>query len=334
MIFVLLGVTVLVFFLSFVISNPVFLYIGDKTSAEGIRATIQHYGLDQPIPVQYLHYLSGLLTGDWGQSVRLKQPVLLAIQQRFPYTFELALSAVFLTLVIGIPLGITSALRNNKLPDHGSRIFAIVGVSLPIFWFGLVLKIFFFFDFKIWGLPYLPSGGAYDAILALAYPLGISTQRFTGMPILDSLLNGNWIMLSDSSTHLIMPAITLAFVSIGNITRIMRSSMLEVLRQDYVVLARSKGLSERVVIYKHALKNALIPTVTISGLLFGALLGGAPITEFIFQWPGVGQLAVNSILSNDIGLIMGVVLLIAFIVVVANLVVDILYAYLDPRVKY
>jgi len=334
MIFVLVGVTLLVFLLSFLISNPMYLYAGSKTTPQQLQAIRIHYGLDQPVYIQYFKYVQNLIQGDWGQSVRLSAPVLTAITQRFPYTVELALSATLLTIIVGVPLGIVSALRNNRAPDHVSRIFALVGVSLPVFWLGLLLKIFFFYDFKTYGLPYLPVGGAYDTLSALTYPLGVMTGRYTGLPIIDTALHGNYIMFWDSLTHLVLPTVTLAFISIGVITRLMRSSMLEVLRQDYIILARSKGLSERVVIYRHALKNALIPTVTVSGLLFAGLLGGAPITEYIFQWPGVGNMAVAAIQSNDIALIMGFVLLTAIIIVVANLAVDILYAFLDPRVKY
>ena len=334
MILVVLGVIVMVFILSFVISNPVYLYAGAKTTPAQLDAIRVHYGLNSPIYVQFYRYVVNLVQGDWGQSVRLSVPVLTAITERFPYTFELALSATLLTIVVGVPLGIVSALRNNRLPDHGSRIFALVGVSLPAFWLGLLLKIAFSYDFGVWGLPNLPLGGAYNILLSLQSPAGISTARYTGLTILDTLLNGNWVMFTDSLSHIVLPTITLAFISIGTITRLMRSSMLEVLRQDYIVMARSKGLSERVVIYRHALKNALIPTVTVSGLLFAGLLGGAPITEFIFQWPGVGNMAVGAINSNDIALVMGFVLIIAVIVVLANLLVDVLYAFLDPRVKY
>ena len=334
MIFVVLGVSLMVFVLSFVISDPVYLYAGSKTTPSQLAALRIHYGLNAPLPIQYFNYLRNLVTGDWGQSIRLSVPVLQAIEQRFPYTFELALSATLLTVVVGVPLGIISALRNNKWPDHGSRLFALVGVSLPAFWLGLLLKIVFSYDFGTWGLPNLPLGGAYNTLMSLTYPAGVTASRYTGLTMIDTVLNGNWIMAFDSLSHLILPAITLAFISIGTITRLMRSSMLEVLRQDYIILARSKGLSERVVIYRHALKNALIPTVTVSGLLFGGLLAGAPITEYIFQWPGVGNMAVAAIQSNDLALVMGFVLITAVKVVLANLAVDILYAYLDPRVKY
>lgn len=258
------------------------------------------------------------------------QEVYASIAGRFPTTLELAIAAVILTIVIGIPLGIVSGVRNGKWADHFSRIFAIVGVSLPVFWLGLLLKIVFFYNFTVWGLPNLPSGGSYDVLLASSVGW---TPTITHIPIVDAILSGNFTMLIDTTAHLVLPAITLAFISIGNITRIMRSSMLEVLRQDYITLARSKGLSERVVIYRHALRNALVPTLTVSGLIFAGLLGGTPITEFIFQWPGIGQLSINGILGDDLSLVLGYVFVTTIIIVVANLTVDLLYAYMDPRVR-
>jgi len=336
-----------VFVLSHVISDPIDLYISPKTASPGdIAALRAHYGLCTP-STDFLYNFScnaksfwtftvGLMTGDWGYSQLAKQAVYTAIALRFPNTLELAIAAVILTIGIGIPLGIVSGVRNGKWADHASRIFAIVGVSLPVFWLGLVLKIFFFYDFTNWGIPALPSGGAYDKLLVIQYfpATGGILPRITGIPIIDTILLGNGPLFVNALGHLVLPAITLAFISIGNITRIMRSSMLEVLRQDYITLARSKGLSERVVIYRHALRNALVPTLTISGLIFAGLLGGAPITEFIFQWPGIGQLAINGILSNDIALVLGYVFITTVIIVIANLVVDILYAYMDPRVRY
>jgi ABC-type dipeptide/oligopeptide/nickel transport system permease component len=336
-----------VFVLSHVISDPVELYLSVHTSSQADIAAIRiHYGLCTPSTdivynIQcnansYWKFLVGLSTGDWGYSQLAKQPVFTALALRFPNTLELALAAVILTIGIGIPLGIISGTRNGKWPDHASRIFAIVGVSLPVFWLGLVMKIFFFYDFTGWGLPALPSGGAYDKLLVLQFfpASGGALPRITGIPLLDTVLLGNPTLFVDALSHLILPAICLAFISIGNITRIMRSSMLEVLRQDYITLARSKGLSERIVIYRHALRNALVPTLTVSGLIFAGLLGGAPITEFIFQWPGIGQLSINGILSNDIALVLGYVFITTIIIVIANLVVDILYAYMDPRVRY
>ena len=328
--FVLLGVTIISFFLSQVLLDPLVLYMTERTTPDQIAAIVAHYHLNDPWPIRYAIYVGNLLQGDWGYSRSLSQPVLPGLAARFPATMELTVAAIIWTLVGGIPFGIISALRNNKLPDHVTRLVALTGVSTPVFWLGLVLQLVFFYYFHLLGLPYLPSNGRYEATLALEYPV----VQVTGLMVLDSIITGNFIMTQDLIAHLILPSFALGFISMGVIMRIMRSSMLEVLRQDYIILARSKGLPERVVIYRHALKNAMIPTVTVAGLAVAALLGGAPLTETVFAWPGMGRLAVNAIGRNDAPLIMGFTLIAALVLVSANLIVDILYAYLDPRIKY
>ena len=330
LVFVLIGVTIIIFFLSQVLMDPLALYLTDKTTQAAIPAIIAHYHLNDPWPIRYGVYLSNLVRGDWGFSQSESEPVLSALSQRFPATIELTTASILWILVIGIPAGIISALKNNKAPDHISRLVALTGVSTPVFWLGLILQLVFFYYFAQLGLPHLPSSGIYDTTLALEYPVA----TITGLPVLDTLITGNWVMFEDSLAHLVLPSFALAFVSLGIIMRITRSSMLEVLRQDYIILARSKGLPERVVIYRHALKNAMIPTVTVAGLAIAGLLGGAPLTETVFGWPGMGRLAVDAIGRNDAPLIMGFTLITALMLVLANLVVDILYGYLDPRIKY
>ncbi len=325
LVFVLLGVTVITFFLSQVLLDPLALYITERTREDAIPAVIAYYHLNDPWPIRYAVYVLNLMRGDWGQSRSMTLPVLDALAGRFPATMELAIVAIIWILAAGIPLGIISALKNNKLPDHISRIVALTGASTPVFWLALLLQIVFFFYLRI-----LPSNGRFDSTLILFHPV----TQITGLMLLDTIITGNFIMAQDVAAHLILPAFALGFISLGYIMRIMRGSMLEVLRQDYIILARSKGLTERVVIYRHALKNAMIPTVTVAGLAVAGLLGGAPLTEFVFAWPGMGRLAVNAIGRNDAPLIMGFTLLAALILVFANLIVDILYAYLDPRIKY
>jgi len=325
LVFVLVGVTVITFFLSQVLLDPLSLYLTERTREDAIPAIIAYYHLNDPWPIRYAVYVWNLLQGDWGYSRSLSQPVLQGMAARFPATIELAMTAIIWIVGAGIPLGIVSALRNNKVPDHVSRIVALTGVSTPVFWLGLMLQLVFFYYLRI-----LPSNGRYDTTLELSHPI----TQITGLLVFDTLVTGNFIMTRDVLVHLILPAFALGFIGLGGIMRIMRSSMLEVLRQDYMILARSKGLSERVVIYRHAMKNALIPTVTVAGLVVAGLLGGAPLTETIFAWPGMGRLAVNAIGRNDAPLIMGFTLIAALILVLANLVVDILYAYLDPRIKY
>lgn len=325
LIFVLVGVTIITFFLSQVLLDPVAAYATERTTPAQIQAIIQHYRLNDPWPIRYVVYVSNLVRGDWGFSRSLSTPVLAGLAGRFPATIELSIAAIIWILAAGIPLGIISALKNNKTPDHVSRIVALVGVSTPVFWLALLLQLAFFFYLRI-----LPSSGRFDSTLILEHPV----TQVTGLMVLDTIITGNFIMTQDVLVHMILPAFALGFISLGYIMRIMRSSMLEVLRQDYIILARSKGLSERVVIYRHALKNAMIPTVTVAGLAVAGLLGGAPLTETIFAWPGIGRLAVNAIGRNDAPLIMGFTLIAALILVLANLMVDILYAYLDPRIKY
>ena len=330
MVFVLIGVTVITFFLSQVLLDPLALYMTERTREDAIPAIIAYYHLNDPWPIRYAVYVWNLVQGDWGYSRSLSQPVLAGLAARFPATIELAVAAILWTLLAGIPAGIISALKNNKLPDHISRLVALTGVSTPVFWLGLLLQLVFFYYFHVLGLPNLPSNGRVDTTLSLEHPI----TQVTGLMVIDSLITGNFLMTEDVLAHLVLPSFALGFISLGVIMRIMRGSMLEVLRQDYIILARSKGLSERVVIYRHALKNAMIPTVTVAGLAVAGLLGGAPLTETVFGWPGIGRLAVNAIGRNDAPLIMGSTLIAALILVMANLAVDILYAYLDPRIKY
>ena len=333
MIFVLFGVSLVVFYLTHGVPSawdPVTAFINAKMTASQIQAIRIQHGFNQPLYLQYFYWLRDLLQGNWGHAGNEASglPVTFVFAQRFPYTVELAVAATILTVGIGIPLGIISALKNNKLPDHVSRIVALTGYSTPAYWFGFVLQLVFFFYFGAWGLPNLPSHGV------IAETLGGAVPRVTGVPIIDGLLGGNLNYAYDAFLHVILPAFTLAFISLGYLARIVRASMLEVLRQDYIILARSKGLRERVVIYRHALRNALIPAATLTGLFLAGLLGGAIITEYIFTWPGVGQLSLVAVFAGDANFVAYYTLVIALIIVVANLVVDVLYVYLDPRIKY
>jgi peptide/nickel transport system permease protein len=332
LIFVLFGVSLITFYLSRGFPsafNPCTPYITIKMSAAQIHATCAAHGFYQPLYVQYFYWLRDVLTGNWGNAGSWAQglPEYQVFASRFPYTVELALGAVVLSVIIGLPLGIVSALRNNRPVDHASRIVALTGISTPIYWFGFLLQLIFFYYFLKWGLPNLPNQGAlfYNAP---------NVVRYTGIPIADGILNLNWSYAWDAFIHLILPAFTLAFASLGALTRLVRASMLEVLRQDYITMARSKGLAERVVVFRHALRNALIPALTVAGLLFAGLLGGAVITETVFNWPGVGFLSLRAIFQGDSNFVLLYTLITALIVVVANLVVDVLYAVVDPRIRY
>lgn len=331
MVFVLLGVSIIIFYLSRGFPSgiaPWAPYIHSKMTAEQIEAVKIAHGFDKPLTIQYFYWVRDVLRGDWGLTGTWGngRPANEVFFNHFPYTVELSVAAFILTVAIGIPLGIISALKNNKLPDHVSRIIALAGYSTPSYWFGFVLQLVFFYYFSLWGLPYLPSSGA-TGMEGLV-------PRLTGMPVLDGILAGNLEYTWDAFRHLILPAFSLSFISLGFLARIVRASMLEVLRQDYITLARSKGLKERVVIYRHALKNALIPAVTLTGIFFASLLGGAMITEFVFSWPGVGQQALRAIFEGDSNFILVYSLTFAAIIVAANLVVDVVYVFLDPRIKY
>lgn len=331
MVFVLLGVSILVFYIARGFPSgfdPVAPYITPKMTAQQIAEVRRIHGFDEPLHVQYFFWLRDVLNGDWGLAGIWAQgrPVSAVFFASFPYTVQLSLAAVILTVTIGLPLGIISAVKNNKIPDHISRIIALTGYSTPAYWFGFMLQLIFFFYFSQWGLPSLPSTGATGMPGAV--------PRVSGMPVLDGLIAGNLQYTFDALAHLILPAFSLAFISLGFLARIVRASMLEVLRQDYIILARSKGLKERVVIYRHALKNALIPAVTLTGLFFAALLGGALITEFVFALPGVGQLSLQAVFQGDSNFLMLYTLVLAAIIVLANLIVDVAYVFLDPRIKY
>jgi len=291
-----------------------------------------------PVWGQYLTWLSNALTGNWGYSllpnVAPLTPTWDAFWSRFPVTAELALAGAIITIALGIPLGIVSATRNNKLPDHMSRIVSLGGYSVPQFWFGAVLQILFVLYIRVNGLGLLSTSSALSTTCALCFSDPGTVHAFTGAPVFDAVLSLNGPYLWDSLLALVLPALTLAITSIGAITRIVRSSMLDALRQDYVTLARSKGLKERSVVYRHALRNAILPAVTISGLLVSYLMGGVVVVEIVFSWPGVGNASLAAANVLDVNFLELYVLVTAIIIVVTNLFVDIAYGVLDPRIRY
>jgi len=291
-----------------------------------------------PVWGQYLTWLQNALTGNWGYSLLPGVAPLTttwnAFFGRFPFTVELALAAAILTILLGVPLGIISATHSNKWPDHLSRIVSLGGYSVPQFWFGAVLQIIFVLYIRVNGLGLLATNSAVATTCGICFASPGTVTAFTGAPVFDGLLSLNFPYLWDSLVALALPALTLAITSIGAITRIVRSSMVDVLKQDYITLARSKGLKERVVIYKHALRNALLPAVTVSGLLVSYLLGGVVVVEIVFSWPGVGNASLAAANVLDVNFLELYVLVTAVIIVVTNLLVDIAYAFLDPRIKY
>jgi peptide/nickel transport system permease protein len=319
---VMIGVSIIVFALMRVFSpDPAPVVLGQHATQEQIATWREGHGLNEPVVQQYLTYISDALQGDLGTSYYTNTPVSEEIGARFPATIELALAAITFASIVGVILGIIAAVRKNSIFDAGSTVIALIGVSIPIFWLGIML-IMVFSGYLHW----LPSGGRINVML--------EPTEVTGFYMIDALLEGNTAAFQDAAIHLVLPALALGMYSMAIITRMTRSSMLETLGQDYVRTARAKGLSEKKVIGKHALRNSLIPVITVIGLQFGALLGGALLTESVFSWPGIGKFTVDSIMRSDFPVVQGIVLLVAVVFVTVNLVADLIYAFLDPRIKY
>jgi len=321
--FAIFGVTLITFVLTHVVpADPVVAYLGDHAPPELVEKVRHQIGLDRPLPVQYAIYLDGLLHGNLGISILDNRPVSDDLGQYLPATVELASCAMLIALLFGTPAGIISAVYKDAWPDQVARVLALGGTSLPVFYVALLLLGLFYSRLGI-----LPGPGQ----------LGLYTQappHLTGMVAVDALLSGNWAALGDALRHLVLPAFVLGYFTTGLVMRMMRSSLLEVLRQDYVRTARAKGMTERRVILRHALRNALLPTVTVIGLTFGDLLSGAVLTETIFSWPGIGRYATNSVTNVDIPAVLGVTLVAALIFSFFSLAVDVVYAYLDPQIRY
>lgn len=319
---VLLGVSMISFALMEALpGDPAYAWVGERGTDEQIEQARETYHLNDPLHVRYFAYMKSLITGDLGYSHSQHRPVADCIKDFFPATFELTVISIILCALMGIPLGVISAVKKDKPIDHITRIVALTGVSMPIFWLGLLLILVFYFY-----LGWLPGGGRYDSLLG-------PPAKVTGLNTVDAILAGDFTRFKDAIRHLILPAFALSYHSMGIILRMTRSSMLDVMQQDYIRTARAKGLSERKVVYKHTLRNALIPTTTVIGLAFGGLLGGAILTETIFSWPGMGRFMFNSISGRDYPAIMGCTILISIIYIIANLIVDLSYAFLDPRIR-
>jgi peptide/nickel transport system permease protein len=319
---VLLGVSILVFsFIHLIPGDPATAILGEKATPERTEAVRKQLGLDRPIYEQYLVYMAKVVRGDLGSSVVRGDPVLPDLLHRFPATVELATCAIALALLFGIPIGIVSAVWRRSVADSVARVWALVGVSMPIFWLGLMLAWIFGVE-----LRWLPTGFRMDA--------GTPFIPLTNFIVLDSLLQRDWASLRDAFRHLVLPSLALATIPLAVIARMTRASMLETLSRDYVRTAQAKGLAQRVVVLHHALRNALLPVLTVVGLQVGSLLAGAILTETIFSWPGIGRWVYESIGARDYPVVQGASLFIAVIVVVVNMLTDVLYAAVDPRIKY
>lgn len=319
---VILGIVTIVFVLMRVFSsNPAYLLLGQRASAERVAELTSYLGLDQPIWKQYVIYLGQMLQGDFGDSLFSGLPVMQEIGERLPATIELALFSVFIASVLGVSLGVICAVKQNSALDRICQVGGLVGVSLPKFWLGLMLIILFAVN-----LGWLPVSGRFDFMNR--------PETITGFMILDSIITGNWAALGSTLRYMLLPGVSIAIASVGTIMRYTRSTMLETIRQDYIRTARAKGLRERVVIIHHALKNALIPIVTVIGMELGGLFSGSVLVETIFAWPGVGKYIVDGINNSDYAVVQGGCVLVAVIAVGMNLVVDLLYGLLDPRIRY
>jgi peptide/nickel transport system permease protein len=343
---VLVGILFVTFALARLLpSDPCRAALGERATDTLCDAFIARNGLDKPIPVQFAIYARDILRGDLGNSFRYGRPVSDLLVERLPVTIELALAALVIATIFGVLLGTISAVRRNSAVDVGTMLFANAGVSMPVFWLGLMLA--YVFALLLKGTPFwLPPSGRNSPGLILpslieAWHLNVQsgTSPYTiltfisNMHLVSSLLTGNWKAFGDTAQHLILPALALATIPMALIARMTRSSLLEVLGLDYIRTARAKGLKEQAVVLRHAMRNAMIPVVTIIGLSLGALLGGAVLTETIFNLSGVGRTLFDAIGARDYTIVQAFTLVIAIIFVVVNLFVDILYAFLDPRIR-
>lgn len=322
--FVAIGITLITFVVARVVpSDPALVYAGPTARGPALEETRKMLRLDRPLYAQYLSYMNGLLHGDWGDSLRTKRPVLGDLMLFLPITLQLVGSAMVFACVVGIGLGALTAEHKGRFIDFIMRVFAVGGVSLPSFFIAIVLQILFF---RVLGL--LPVAGMFSIATAEYHPV----PHVTGMPLVDALVTGNLATFAEGLRYSILPVLALAAYPTGVVMRMTRSAMLESMGQDYLRMARAMGVSTRVLVFRLALKNALVPVLTVGGLMLAYSIIGAFYIELIFHWPGMGTYAINSMLSMDYPAIMGSVLVVALVYVVVNLVVDLLLLWIDPRV--
>ncbi len=320
---VLFGLTLLTFTISHLVpGDPVMLAAGPQASKEDIERLAIEYGVDQPLPAQYWHYITGLVHGDMGRSILTRRTVGDDLRLYYPATLELVIAAMFLAIVMGIPLGVVSAVYRDRWPDNVSRIFSLASISLPRFFLALLLQLGLAMNIGL-----LPIGGRFPTLQA-------PPPFVTGSILLDSILAQDPGALAIALKHMFLPAFALCLSPLATITRMMRSGVLEVMQQDYVMTERALGLPMRLVLFKYVLRNAFISVLTVIGLYIGWLLGGSVLVETVFDWPGIGLYATSSIVTLDFQPIMGVTLLIGITFVLTNFVVDLLYGLIDPRIRY
>ena len=318
----LVGVSLLTFALSRIVpGDQARLAAGAQATPEMYQQIREEFGLDKPLPTQYLDYVRGIVTGDWGRSILSRRPVLEDLQTYWPATLELVLVAMVIATAVGVPLGVLSAVRADRPSDQVARIVSLLGVSVPAFWLAVLLQLFFALR-----LGWLPASGRLP-------PGVVPPPSVTGLYLVDSALAGQWDTFGQALRQIILPALTLSFPTLATVSRFTRSSLLEVLGQDYVRTARAKGVAERSVVLGHAMRNALIPLVTMVGLSIGWSMGGSVLVETVFDWPGVGLYATKSALTLDFQPIMGIALLYGIVFSLINIAVDVTYGLLDPRIR-
>jgi len=318
------GITFVAFVLTHLVpGDPAAANLGQRAIADpaAVAAFRAHYGLDKPLPQQYLIYVTNLAHGDFGESQQSHRPVRDDLAEYVPATLELASTAIVISLVLGIGLGVTAAMNRDRIVDQVLRVTTLAGVSMPTFWLALVALYIVFFK-----LGWAPSGGRLD-------PGQLPDAHVTGFYTIDALLAGDWATLTSAIAHIILPACVLALYTVSLLTRFTRASVLEVLGNDYIRAARAKGLPERIVIGRHILRAALVPVITVAGVAFGSLLTGTVLVETIFAWPGIGQYAYRSATNLDLPATMGVSLFVAVVYITVNFVVDLLYGIIDPRIR-
>ncbi|MFM8594196.1 MAG: ABC transporter permease [Chloroflexota bacterium] len=323
-ILVLFVVSIVTFTLAHAVpGDPITALISEKQADNPeVRAALEkRWGLDKPLPVQYLTYVGNLFKGDMGESISKRRPVIDELKLRIPATIELSSFAMGFAILVGVPLGIVSALKHDRWPDHIARFITLIGTSVPDFWFGLIMIYVFFYK-----LHWLPGPGRLD--VGMKPP-----PTITGMVTLDAALQGQWDVFWAAFKRLILPAVVLGAFAMGIIARMLRSSLIASMNEDYVRTARAKGIKESLVVRGHALRNALIPTITVLGLTTASLLAGAVLTETIFSWPGLGNYAVSAAIKLDYPALLGITLVVAVFYVVINLAVDVIYGLLDPRIR-
>lgn len=318
---ILLGLSIVVFvFIRSLPGGPAIALLGERATQESTEQLEKALGLDQPIHIQYFRYMNNVLHGDLGNSVVTRQPVTDEILRQFPATVELGLAAMLFAILVGVPLGFIAAKRYQGVLDQTSLVLSLIGVSFPVFFLALLLK--YVFAVK---LGWLPTIGRLTVTQDLAHP--------TNLYVLDAILTGNWSALSDVLKHLVLPAIALGTIPLAIVARITRAATLDVISEDYVRTARAKGLDRNVIDRRHILRNALLPVVTVIGLQTGLLLTGAVLTETIFAWPGVGRMILQAIQFRDYAVLQGGILFFAFVIVLVNLLVDMSYGFLNPRIR-